>query len=561
MPSAKKYKLLAAPNGEKKACAFFSSPAGCRNGDNCAFLHGSAETDPIVPEVSETASMISSESEGEISIQQKQDDPFLSPEATKAMKKTDTENSKQQSKKKKRKAPRDDDGDDLFANPKGNKTPTPKKSNDQTPNKQIKKQKTAESSDNVRAVKEGPVSNKGGSFRSLVSNLPVVSFSTTSGIVHQNEPPSQPKESESKATPSKKGSKYPLPTSSSVGRKWVKAVQKTRGHEKYENSFNFTKYKELDDKAGIQSEWIKAKPFGKWCASNPQAIAIDCEMCETQDPLSGNKNHKALCRVSIVNAENTEEVLLDTLVKPAWPVTDYRTRINGIKKEHLDRVEFTLRHAQAFMMALCSEETVIVGHALHNDLAALNMEHHCNADSSYLFYAKDSRSATVSLKDLVSGIFKCVMPETHDSVNDARKALECVFHWVEKDGNVEDIERSYRDKKNQLFVHRIPKQCKAQSLTTMFIKHTDIQPSDVDEIEFSGNLGKTHVKFKSPRHAVLAFDSLEGTAEPDKSGRLQKKVYLRNGDYVRIRKMAYENSRNSNSNSSTPSKTSTPSKK
>ena len=37
------------------------------------------------------------------------------------------------------------------------------------------------------------------------------------------------------------------------------------------------------------------------------------------------------------------------------------------------------------------------------------------------------------------------MPNTHDSVNDARKALECVEYWIQKDGNVEPIERTSKN--------------------------------------------------------------------------------------------------------------------
>ena len=47
---------------------------------------------------------------------------------------------------------------------------------------------------------------------------------------------------------------------------------------------------------------------------------------------------------------------MNTLVKPEWPVKDYRTWVNGIKKEDLEGVEFTLRHAQMFMNALCSNQ-------------------------------------------------------------------------------------------------------------------------------------------------------------------------------------------------------------
>ena len=271
-------------------------------------------------------------------------------------------------------------------------------------------------------------------------------------------------------------------------------------------------------------------------------------MCETQDPVSGVKNHNALCRVSIVNAENPDEVLLDSLVKPSWPVTDYRTWVNGIKKEDLEPVQFTIRHAQAFILALCSDETVILGHATHNDLAAMRVEHYCVGDSALLFKASDSPTATVSLRDLAKMCLKKEMPSTHDSVNDARVAMKCLDYYRERDGKVEGVVRTPSEKNrsggrthHQLFVHRIPKVCKTTHLTKMFVEHTSISPEEVEEIDFSsGHAGKTYANFKSPKHANLAFDSLAGEGEKDKSGRLQKKVYLRDGDYVRVRKMAFE---------------------
>merc|ERR1712150_95037 len=91
---------------------------------------------------------------------------------------------------------------------------------------------------------------------------------------------------------------------------------------------------------------------------------------------------------------------------------------------------------------------------------------------------------------------------------------------------------------HQLFVHRIPKKCKTQNITSMFLKHTSVEPLSVNDIEFSGETGKTYVSFRSARHANLAFETLEGQPDQDKSGRLQKKVYLRTGDYVRVRKMS-----------------------
>jgi hypothetical protein len=47
---------------------------------------------------------------------------------------------------------------------------------------------------------------------------------------------------------------------------------------------SFYKFEEAD------AEWVTLKKYGSWCKAFPQIIAIDCEMCETKDPLTGNKD-------------------------------------------------------------------------------------------------------------------------------------------------------------------------------------------------------------------------------------------------------------------------------
>ena len=633
MPSTKKYTLFSNssdPNS-KPPCAFFLSPAGCRNGDNCKFSHEKVDAtkgparspakspDPVKVEC-DSSSVVSSESEGasgsnqgqnrqpqqqqrndksfsfvsmlenrpdfekereaarnriQQQLQQDNDAPssqFCVPKGENPS--NPKSNNDSATKNKKKRKANQDVRNDLFSNPKKRTGPlpgsevkqdsgymfaSPKNQTGPLPGSknvnstQSMKQKENKPQSATRPTTSASVVSKSakGGFRDLLPALPVSTFSpsgakspaTSTPKNGGQTPVDEPEQAKTVPAPSssnqsKKMDLLPLPESTESGREWYQAVMQTREHERFETAYDFAKYKELIEQAGLtEGSWIKAKKFGPWCANNPQAIAIDCEMCETQDPLSGAKNPKALCRVSVVNAENPEEVLLDTLVKPSWPVTDYRSRINGVTKEHLDPVEFTLRHAQAFLMALCSDETVIIGHAVDNDLAALQMEHHCVVDTSLLYHSKDSPTAPVSLRDIVSSVFKVEMPAVHDSVNDARKSLECARHYMLKDGNVEAIQRTSRNNAHQLFVHRIPKQCKASHLKNMFLNHTCIQPSEVDDIEFSGDTGKTHVSFRSPRHANLAFDTLEGTAEEEKSGRLQKKVYLRNGSYVRVRKM------------------------
>ena len=548
MPGNKKYKLFSqSAEGSNATCAFFSSPAGCRNGDSCKFAHVKSEHDPSPagknigpPSVSlDAASCVSSESEPQSQVKlgkvDHDDNPFLlSPGGAP---------SEPPKTKKNRRGKRSDDHLP-FVNPKKKAKTTSQASAATTPSAGLENQKAKSLNSSASPT-----------FLSL--NLPVAPFSVPTSK-DENEVPSKRANSEEALSDKDDGRRrvdtanLPLPTSTPAGRKWLDTVKATRAHLHYANNYNFDKYKQIDEEAGICSPaaWVKAKPFGSQTDDSlPPVIAIDCEMCETQDPVSGNKNHKALCRISIVDAE-TKAPLLDTLVKPAWPIIDYRTWINGIKAEDLENVQFTVRHAQAFMMALCSEETVIVGHAVHNDLAAMNMEHHCVVDSAFLFKSKGSETASVSLKDLSINVLKRAMPTVHDSVNDARVALLCLEHYREKNGQVEAIERTLSKKEkpgksmtyyaSRLFVHRIPKTVTDVHLSKMLLVHTDIQPTEVEPLEFGGSHGKTHAIFRSPQHATVAFDTLQGKAEPDPSGRLQKKVFLRNGSYVRIRKMAYE---------------------
>ena len=258
-----------------------------------------------------------------------------------------------------------------------------------------------------------------------------------------------------------------------------------------------------------------------------------------------SKNPKALCRISIVNAEKPDEVLLDTLVKPEWPVTDYRSFVNGIKEEHLENVEFTLKHAQEFMTALCSDQTIVMGHSVCNDLAAIRMEHYCIVDSAYLFNLVDNETATPGLKDLCLAILKKPMPVTHDSVNDTRVALRCLEYYLEKDGNVEPVERAPRPARptfpEKLFVHRIPSKVKKEDLMDVFLEHTSVRPEEVEDIKWStdGN-GKAEVTFLTAKHANLAFSTLEDIPIPEVTGRLQKRLFLCDGGYVQVRKMVKE---------------------
>jgi RNA exonuclease 1 len=582
----KGYKLTSVSGDGPKQCAFFFSDKGCRNGTNCKFSHdanaGEGGTPSAKPHVKPPTSVSSSsvmssesESDGEIVEHEKKAGAYASL------------------------AKKNDDSNPFFSTP-GLSSPAPvaaplsatKEEQPANKKKKEKKRKTTESpfdlgtethppknapanQKGVAAVTSSPVAgapqkkpkqsattpnandstpNNTCSFRNL--NLPIASFSLPSSNLTEAPGNKLPRPPSPQHEPAPPPVTLPLPVATPAHLKWKDAVIATRKHPNYDGAFSFERTKQNEVNLGISTpnSWITTRPYGDWCKNNPTSIAIDCEMCETKDPVTGKSDPKALCRLSVVNADDPSEVLLDTLVKPEWPVCDYRTWVNGITKKDLDGVQFTLRHAQMFMNTLCSEQTVVVGHAVHNDLLALKMVHHCNVDTAMLFsHPEDddiNKNSTPSLKNLAHGVLSREMPDTHDSVNDARVALLCAEHYVEKNGDVDPVEKVFARNHSRgggerlrhadtsmMLVHRLPPNSKASHIMDMFLAFTCVKPKNVADVIFSGKHGKCHVEFTSKEHAELAYISLTGDEHEDKTGKKQKRVKLKNGDYVCVRKM------------------------
>jgi RNA exonuclease 1 len=63
-------------------------------------------------------------------------------------------------------------------------------------------------------------------------------------------------------------------------------------------------------------------------------------------------------------------------------------------------VSFTLRHAQAFLLNICSDRTIIVGHAVHHDLKALKLNHGSVIDSAYFFGIENEPGHHASVRDI-----------------------------------------------------------------------------------------------------------------------------------------------------------------
>ena len=105
-------------------------------------------------------------------------------------------------------------------------------------------------------------------------------------------------------------------------------------------------------------------------------VALDCEMCET------NVEYE-LTRCALVNMDGV--VVYDEYVKPENPIIDYKTEYSGITEQHLQGIKKRLCDVQKDLSSLISADTIIVGHALHNDFSTLRMVHRKVIDTALMF--------------------------------------------------------------------------------------------------------------------------------------------------------------------------------
>jgi hypothetical protein len=193
-------------------------------------------------------------------------------------------------------------------------------------------------------------------------------------------------------------------------------------------------------------------------------------------------------------------------------------------------------------------------------LEALHFNHSNVIDSSYLYQLENEPNAAASVRDISDQVLGVKLSDTHDSIMDARSALYAAAvilvsgpqrALVRTSGNVSSS--ATQNGKNigvfQLLVHRIPDFCSDEHITEMIVKYTGIVPVKVNPITRSATggatpdatsaaagSGKTTVQFLSQMHADLAFDSIVGPNRPDKQGRDQKRIYLKGGGYICVRK-------------------------
>ncbi|XP_074029239.1 putative exonuclease GOR [Leptinotarsa decemlineata] len=165
--------------------------------------------------------------------------------------------------------------------------------------------------------------------------------------------------------------------------------------------------------------------------SYKDAYAVDCEMCYTVKGLE-------LTKVTVVGMDGS--VVYDSYVKPDHEIVDYNTRFSGITAQHMAMKNTrNIRQVQRDLMKFIHEGTILIGHALDNDLRALKLVHQNIVDTAHVFPHKNGLPCRRSLKDLTATILNRniqIGAIGHDSYEDAVACLQLMFWKVKADFHI-----------------------------------------------------------------------------------------------------------------------------
>ncbi|CAH2096219.1 unnamed protein product [Euphydryas editha] len=149
--------------------------------------------------------------------------------------------------------------------------------------------------------------------------------------------------------------------------------------------------------------------------------AIDTEMCYTAAGLE-------LASIAVTRADG--HLVYRSLVKPSSTVVDHNTRFSGIRPRDLARATKTLRDIQNDLLGFIGSDTILVGHALENDLRALKLLHSAVVDTCVMYPHPRGYPFRRSLRALCEELLgRSVQQSTsgHSPVEDARAAMDLVL--------------------------------------------------------------------------------------------------------------------------------------
>lgn len=242
-------------------------------------------------------------------------------------------------------------------------------------------------------------------------------------------------------------------------RGWLALMERTRRHPQFAGEY--TKRFQMEGKT-----WRRAKPGTK----AKLVLGLDCEMVYAKD------DPNALARVSVVSVG---QVLLDVNIKRtvADDVLDYRTPVSGVLEHHLreENGAVSFDEAQEKVLNCISPDTILVGHALQNDLRALRIMHTKVVDTALLFtvegksqWRKHKLHSLVSImKPKVATLATADPDASHDSIQDAEWALQLALYEASVFPR-QTAPLQLETHPTKVFLSEIPKGTKHEELQAIF---------------------------------------------------------------------------------------------
>ncbi|KAK5978426.1 Exonuclease [Trichostrongylus colubriformis] len=104
--------------------------------------------------------------------------------------------------------------------------------------------------------------------------------------------------------------------------------------------------------------------------------ALDCEFVYTTVG-------KEAARITVVDSYGSE--VMDCVFRPEHELVDPNTRYSGLSVQEIENSDKTLSDIREILFEMINSETLLIGHALENDLKALRIVHDNVIDTSVLF--------------------------------------------------------------------------------------------------------------------------------------------------------------------------------
>lgn len=182
---------------------------------------------------------------------------------------------------------------------------------------------------------------------------------------------------------------------------------------------------------GPYDDYVQTQPpSDELVGDHAKVYAMDCEMCFTGLGLE-------VAKVTVVGADG--QLVYEQFVRPESEVVDYNTRFSGITEKDLLSKNCnvkSLREIQQDLLQLINSTTILIGHALENDLRVLRILHKNIIDTSIAFPHCSGFPFRRGLKNLTKAYLKRdiqVCETGHSSFEDSRACLELMLWRVRRD--------------------------------------------------------------------------------------------------------------------------------